>query len=111
MSALLQFTAFRQADVPVTDGVGAPDHFWNGLPFEADDSLAVDDGGAVVDFWQGLGFTAQNRLAVAVSGTFDHFGMGAAPFNISDQLIITSNAINDFANGVPYDAGDAVVTS
>lgn len=111
MSALLQFVAFRNTAIPVTDAGTAPDHYWNGLPFEANGTLAVDNGGLPTHYWQGLGFTANGRLAASLNGVLDHFGMGAAGFNTLDQLIYQFGAANSYANGVPYSSADRFIAS
>ena len=109
MSALLQFVAFRNTAIPVTDAGTAPDHYWNGLPFEADGRLAVDNGGLVDHYWQGLGFTSVGRLSASLNGVLDHFGMGAAAFNTLDQLIYQFGAVNDYANGIPYSVDERFI--
>ena len=105
MSALLQGVPRRSGSAIYTlDGVAAPDHFANGLPYEADGALATAFG-AVIDHWhQGLPFTAVGRLAIG-SGTPEYFGSGHAPFNITGLLDgVNSPSVDHFASGVGYSA-------
>lgn len=106
MSQLLQGLA---CPIVVTDAITAPDHYHNGLPYEADGSLAVD--GANVDhIHQGLPFTALGRLTVGIEGSPVRFGNGAAPFDVVDRLCITLIGAQDHTSaGVCYDIANRIV--
>lgn len=88
-----------------TDGTVAPDHFHNGVGFEADGSLAVDIDGVIDHHSQGLPFTASGRLAVS-TGAVDHAGSGSAQFTATGHLaVVTSGTTSTAAHGVLYVGG------
>ena len=113
MSALLQLGGPRRADgvMYVSDGVLAPDHYRNGLGYEANGALSVDFGGTIDHYHQNLGFTAEGRIACAQNPP-SHYGSGAAPF-VGGKLAIANNInaiITHFTNGVAYSAEGRVCT-
>ena len=87
MSALLQKWS-RNA----TFGSSAPDHYHNGLPFEADGTLAVQNGGTVARTVNGLPLTANGRLAVEVNGAVNYVSTGSATFSVAGRLLVGSNS-------------------
>ena len=107
MSALLQGVAPRNASgqILVTLGTAIPHHFHNGIPYEADGSVA---GRAVTPafFHQGLPFDAAGRIAFAGTGAnIDFYGSGAAPFSSSSRLCPTTVAETSVSSGVSYGNG------
>ena len=104
MSALLNGVSTGGA-ISITNGSTTPDHFHNGLPYEADGSLAVEIG-APTHYHQGLGFSAAGRLSSTV-GSVSYFGGGAAPFTASLQLA-QAVGVEHYSSGVPYSAAGAV---
>lgn len=107
MSGLLQNWASAY-----TDGALAPAHFHNGLPFEADGSLAVQISGAVDHHHQGLPFTAVGRLAISPTGPVDHTGSGCSAFNATGQLLCYTENNNDVVvHGVIYYEQRALLAS
>lgn len=107
MSALLN--AASRSGLVITVGVGIPDHFDQGVPFEADSSLAAA-ATTPTHFHQGLGFDAEGRLCVLLGSDPDYFGGGAAPFLAASagRLCVQAAAPNHYAGGVPYTAGGRV---
>lgn len=108
MSQLLQVATRAGGNIPVTDGVLAPADFDQGIPYEADGSLAVDDLGVIDHHWQGLPFTAIGRLAVALNGVVDTYGAGAMPLNTAGQLVTGAGAIDHYSAGIPYHSGGGI---
>jgi hypothetical protein len=106
VSALFQRVPPRVAGGTIdgTDGLTAPDHFYNGLGYEADGTLSVAVGGTVDHYHQGLPFTSGGRLVVAATAV-DHYGSGAAPFTATGVLSITGTAPTGFEHGVGFNAG------
>lgn len=103
MSALLNSAA--RTVLEMTVGVGAPDHFDSGLPYEADGSIAAA-ATTPTHHHQGLGFDAEGRLCVLEGATPDYFGSGAAPFLAitPDRLCVQAAAVDHYSTGVPYTA-------
>ena len=96
-----------------TSGSIAPANVWNGIPMEADGSLAIENGAVIDHYSQGLPMTAAGRLVVAIDGAVDHFGAGASPFDVSDRLCVTVGGIaygllagNAYAEGEQLILGD-----
>jgi hypothetical protein len=83
MSAILQKWSRN-----VTFGTGAPDHYHNGLPFEADGSLAVQNGGVIDRYSNGLPLTAVGRVCVELNGGVHYRGSGAATFSVGGRLLV-----------------------
>lgn len=96
------------APIPFTDASTEPVHWRGGIPYEADGSLCVESFAAVVSWNQGLPFSANHRICYALNADVDHFGAGATPFDGSGFFAISENAVDHFANGVPYDADSRV---
>ena len=93
-----------------TSGSIAPANIWNGIPVEADGSLAIENAGIVDHYSQGLPMTAADRLAVAIDGVVDHYGAGAAPFDVSDRLCVTVGGIAySILAGNPYAEGQQLI--
>lgn len=108
MGALLQLVPPRVAGaIDITIGTLAPDHFANGLPYEADGTLAVDTATAIDHHHQGLPFTAVGRLATA-SGNPTYFGMGASPFTAANRLNVVIAAVDHYSSGVGYTVTNSV---
>ena len=82
MSVLLQGNG---DPIYVTDGLGPPDHWSDGIPYEADGTIAVSTAGGIDHYSQGLPFTAGGRIAI---GQVDpvRFGSGSAPFDGAGRL-------------------------
>lgn len=97
----------------VTIGATPPDHFHNGLPYEADASLAMSTS-APDHYHQGLGFTANGRLC-RVGANPDYFGSGAAPFVSANPARLCSFSrvaeILHYSCGVPYNVGQRIAHS
>ena len=113
MSALLQGVPLRVAGGAIDETIGtlAPDHFANGIPYEADGTLAVSTSQPADHYHQGLPFTALGRLAVAGSATAPaYFGSGAAPFTVANLLQRQVIASDHFSSGVAYSGVGAIVT-
>jgi hypothetical protein len=85
-----------------------PHHFANGLPYEADGTLALDNVGATDHVHQGLPFTVQGRLVYAGgSAVPEYFGAGAAPFQpvVDSKLAFAfAQPVTHFSGGVAYSA-------
>ena len=93
-------TAAAQLDI--TDGAAAPNHFSNGLGFEADGTLSIQFDG-VVDHWhQGIPFTAVGRVVLSQNPP-NFFSSGATPV-VSNQSIASTNAgaVDHYVHGVGY---------
>jgi hypothetical protein len=109
MSALLQLVPLRVGGaINVTDGLTAPDHFANGLPYDADSTLSVAVDGVIDHYHQGLGFTAIGRLVTTLTGPPTRFGSGAAPFNATGALVMAIGANAHYAHGVGYTPNSSV---
>ena len=95
----------------LTDGSLVPARFWNGIPIEADGSIAVSTLNPIDHYHQGLPFTATGRLVVG-AGPVVRFGSGAAPFNAADRLVlIDAGVATSFLAAVGYTAvGEAIAT-
>ncbi len=106
MSALLQGNG---SPIPITDGVIAPDHIDNGIPYTAAGAVAVENIGTIDHYHQGLPFTVAGRLSTAINGALVRIGNGAAPFNAANFLTLSTSAVDHFNSGVPYDANGRVV--
>ena len=90
----------------INDLVGVPPVIIkNGIPYDGPNVLAVDFLALppADHFSQGLPMTAEGRLLVSVNAV-DHFGAGAAPFTVTNELSAAIAAVDHFANGVPYTA-------
>ena len=107
MSALLQGLAIN-GFVPASSGGAAPAYVKNGIPFDADGTVACDSG-LITHYHQGLPFTAQGRLAVD-GGPVAYYGSGAAPFSATGYLALGYGA-DHVASGVPYDFDNVIGTS
>jgi hypothetical protein len=95
----------------VSDGVAAPDHYWNGFGFDADGSLSVSTAGAIDHYHQGLPFTAQGRICAEIGAT-SYFGGGAAPFTSNGKLAFdNAGLIANYLAGVPYSSDNRIVTA
>ena len=105
MSALLQIVPRSvEGRLEVTIAATPPDHFANGLPFEADGSLAAEAANPH-HYHQGLGFSVNGRVCYAGGATPApaYFGMGAAPFQLNNRLTFTLGGETDhYANGIAY---------
>lgn len=90
----------------MTVGAGVPDHFDQGLPFEADGSIAAA-ATTPTHHWQGLGFDTEGRLCVLLGADPDYFGGGAAPFLLATpgRLCAQAAVADHYSLGVPYTAG------
>ena len=108
MSQLLQ-VATRSGALAQTVGTLAPAHYANGLPFDADGSLAVDTASAIDHYQLGLPFTAAGRLCVAAAAV-DHFGSGGAPFTATGRLA-QGTPTDHYSAGIPYTATGQVSTA
>ena len=101
MSALLATCLINaQGQIIATADTVRPDHFSNGLPFEADGSLAVQPASAV-RFHQGIGFTDTSRIAVS-GDTVLYFGSGAAGFQINRRLCRNLGFPVQYSSGLGY---------
>jgi len=107
MSALLQGLAI-DGFVPASSGGSAPAYVKNGIPFDADGTVACDSG-LISHYHQGLPFTAQGRLAVD-AGPVAYYGSGGAPFSATGYLALGYGA-DHVASGVPYDFDNVIGTS
>jgi hypothetical protein len=105
MSALLQGIS---APIRYTVGVAVPDHVHNGIPYEADGSLAVENLGAIDHFHQGLPYTTTGRLTVAVNGAVLRIASGGGPFTAAGNLVIGAGAVEHYSLGVPYTATNQI---
>ena len=110
MSAILQGVPGRQnlTAVSYLDGVAAPDHFSNGIPYEVDKRLAVTVDGAIDHYHQGLGFTATGRLAVTLTGPPTRFNSGAAPMSATGHLVFALGANAHYVHGLGYTPNSSV---
>jgi hypothetical protein len=109
MSALLQGVPRRNVAgaIMVTLGTDAPDHFANGIPYEADGSVCAE-AGTVTHYHQGMPFTANGRIASSET-TPDHFGNGAIPISADDGTSGGPGAITHYSSGVAYTADGRIV--
>ena len=107
MSALLQGLAI-DGFIPASSGGSAPAYVKNGIPFDADGTVACDSG-LISHYHQGLPFTAQGRLAVD-AGPVAYYGSGGAPFSATGYLALGYGA-DHVASGVPYDFDNVIGTS
>jgi len=89
------------------DGTAAPDHFNNGIPYDADGALASDFASAMSHYHQGLPFTAAGRL-VAKTGLLGFYGSGAAPFIDAETLLIEEAVAVIWSGGVGYTSAGAI---
>ena len=103
MSQLLQVATRAGGPVAMTIGVGAPDHYDQGLPYEADGSLAAA-ATTPTHQHQGLGFDAEGRLCVIEGAGPDYFGSGSAPFVAANpgRLCVQAAAVNHTSAGIGY---------
>jgi hypothetical protein len=108
MSALLNASPKPGGAVATTDSVLAPDHFTNGLPYDADGTLSVTNLGTIDHYHQGLPFTALGRICTALNSPVADFGSGAAPFNAGGLLVIGSGGVDHVSSGVPYTASQRI---
>ena len=109
MSALLQLVPRRVGGaIDQTVGTLAPDHFANGLPYEADSTLAIDTVTAIDHYHQGLGFTAVGRLAATLTGPPARFNSGAAPMDAGGRLVFALGSNAHYAHGVGYTPNSSV---
>jgi hypothetical protein len=110
MSALLQGIAQRQVldSISMTIGTGLPDHVHNGIPYEADGTVAAALT-TPTHHHQGLGFDVEGRLCV-ITADPDYFGSGAAPFLAANagRLCVQEAAATHYSSGVGYTAGGQV---
>lgn len=88
--------------VLVTDGTAAPDHFANGLPYEADGSLAVDSVSAITGVSAAIPVTAVGRIATGTTPA--RANMGAMPLTADGRLVMAAGAVSHYSSGVPYTA-------
>ena len=113
MSALMQRVPRLGASggILVVDGAAPPDHFHNGLPYEANGALCFDTNNGISHYHQGLPFTAASRL-VTKGGVLGFFGSGAAPFISPDTLLAKDlTAPTVFSSGVGYTTAGEIATS
>jgi hypothetical protein len=106
MSALLQGVPLMQASdglLYMTLAAGVPHHVHNGIPYEADGSIA-GSGSNPSHYHQGLGFTSEGRLCTA-SVNPDYIGNGAAPF-LDGRLSVGPNVVTHVSSGVGYQASN-----
>ena len=109
MSAILQSVTKSAGVLSVTDGTLAPDHFSSGVPYESDDTLAVDKTTAVSTTSQGLPFTANGRLAITET-TPAYSGSGSAPF-ASGKLCMEAGTVTHISNGVPHTSDGSIAST
>lgn len=106
MSAILQnwTNGFTDADT-------IPDHYHNGLPFEADGTLAITFTQAITHFSQGIPFSIEGRVNMSVfAQTF--FGDGAAPYSNSQHLAVKGSGITvAYAHGIRYASDNKIILS
>ena len=109
MSVLLQGVPAMQGGKTIRILVGAepPDHFHNGLPYDADGSLAVESAPAVTHHHQGLPFSVNKRLAVFVNGVVTSVQPGAMPF-VGPHLALSTGVVDHVSSGVQYTAGQQI---
>ena len=110
MSAILGLVPLRQGltAVDITNGVAAPDHFSNGVPYEADKSVAVAIDGVIDHYHQGLGFSAAGRLAATLTGPPTRFNSGAAPMNATGHLVFAIGSNAHYNSGLGYTPNSSV---
>lgn len=110
MSALLQGIPGMQANdgvLYITLGTTAPNHVHNGIPYEADGSVAFT-AEPPSHYHQGLGFSAVGRIS-RQNAIPDYFGSGAAPFNTLEPSALSLGGTPvRYSNGVGYDADSKV---
>jgi hypothetical protein len=109
MSALFQGVAGRTVDGSVfaTLGVTPPDHYANGLPYEANGSLCFESGN-ITHYHQGLPFTVNNRIATAATDPA-RFNSGAMPISGNGNLSVSiSEGADHFSSGVGYNPNGRV---
>ena len=107
MSALLQGVAAMQGNplrLKMRLGTGVPDHFHNGIPYEADGAVAAFTG-VPTHFHQGLGFNAEGRLCRIGAAEPSYYGSGAAPMSASRLNDIPSALPTHYSSGVAYNPG------
>ena len=88
----------------VTIGAGAPDRVHNGIPYEADGSVAISLAEPPHHYHQGLGFDAVGRLCYIIAAP-NYFGSGGAPFitNGAGRLTLTTGGgVDHYSCGVGY---------
>ncbi len=105
MSQLLQVATRGGGSIPFSEGVVAPTYFDQGIPFTESEGVvgvSVTLAGVIDHYHQGLPFTAVGRLAVTNDKPVDHYGSGAAPFDVSGLLVLGSGAVDHFSAGIPY---------
>jgi len=103
MSGNLQ-TAPKDAtsgSIAVVDGVAAPAHVHNALPYDAA-GLAIDLTTAIAHYYQGLPYTSAGRLACSTDAV-DH-----DVFSSTSRLCVSQAAVSYVIGGVPHDANSAV---
>ena len=105
MSALLQTVPRTEGRLEVTVAATPPDHWSNGLPFEADGSLACDAANPN-HYHQGLPYSVNNRICYAGGATPApaYFGSGAAPFQGANARIsfTLGGATDHYSSGIAY---------
>lgn len=114
MSQLLQ-VATRSGSMPILDGVGSPDYFDQGIPYDLDEGvvrLAVTIAGVIDHYHQGLPFTAVGRLAISTDKPVGRIAPGGAPFeDIAEVIVFGSGAVHHFSAGIPYTVEDQLSVS
>lgn len=110
MSALLQGVPRRVAGaIRITQSDTPPHHYHNGIPYEADGSIAAAGTAPVTHYHQGLGFTAEGRLATQQAAP-DYYNSGAAPIvGANKNMSIFLGAPANYSSGVGYSSGSARV--
>lgn len=108
MSQLLQ-VATRSGALPTVDGVAAPDHFDQGIPYDTT-GVAVDSVSAIDHHHQGLPFTAAGRLAVEQAAPV-RYGSGATPFTASGRIAMDTSPVDHFSAGIPYNAAGGIAVT
>jgi hypothetical protein len=90
-------------------------HYFNGFPISATGAININGlVSATASYTQGLGVDAAGKLLILVENvlTPDYYGSGAAPFTTaSNGLMVSTNPVDHYANGVPYTANGAVAVT
>lgn len=94
-----------------TDAASQPHHFHNGLPFEADGTIAVDFSQPITHYSQGLPFTSTNRLNCSVFAV-SKFAPGASPRHSGNSIGVKgSGAAVAHIHGIRYSSDKKVILS
>jgi hypothetical protein len=109
MTSLFQGPPLRDetSHVYITLGTGAPDHYHNGLPYEASGALCGENGSASY-YHQGLGFTSNGRVSMA-GGAAVRYNSGAMPLTNANRISSGILPVDHYSCGVAYNSGHKVI--